>query len=441
MRREKITIMVIFQGQDGENLFNTKIQRIKNVNNKGCRIDVEFTNPVNYFVNSKYTIYEKVKEAIIKSDAAIAIVKEDPRDSISAGNLWLELGLYFAIKGRNLCWIAVDNRIKSIISDINGYEYFNFKDENDLINSIKKVVIQINEIKSNEEIKIYNNEKSKIQGSFKTKTKIGETEKLLWLDDKSYNCPKLAILCERRLHHLSFGSELIGINFELELLLAFRLLLVRLRDISIQIKNNFHRDSMLKNKSNQKTKGMGEIYPEIREVYSEFCKKTDRLFTDGEYKRLDVIVNEKFNKNSTDLPEKIKHRINYMNRRYKMVDTIYNYNEKIEWIFDTLEMIRERQDLMNGNTEIIDRIPDEVRLGKFLKIIKHPKLCDDWNEVIVHFKEWYKTFSDSCSIIYDAERIKSFHEKLFEAKEKFPHNTGIDYIKLWEEEKFIYSME
>jgi len=410
-KKNEINIMTIFQGVTGKEYFDmlSKIVRVK-IQKTSKRFDLlyyinsedgekemiirnyqnlinkknirtisfypNFHNPINIHNSANEQsndgfIYGNVINAIKNSPVAIAFITKEDRNAIEAGNLWLEIGLFLGIKNSH-CYLYIDEEIRSenseiqknnmqfnIISDLKNYSYLPFN-KNKIEELYKNIVWKVSDIFlefSNNKISQF--KKDKIVFSFRNKT---------WDIDKSYDCPVRNSFCERRLTHLSFSSELISINIEMELILVYKSLFSQLRkiaaelkyyvpeDIEVYLKTKVTKDSLENSAYNDKEKirlieimtnndkienGFSTTLDEVNLAYTDFLEKSEILFSIGEYKLLGYNNKDKsYSSHSSDNSneDKLKHRALYFDERIKYIKLKEELNSTVDDLFRILEL-------------------------------------------------------------------------------------------------------
>lgn len=130
-----INVIVLFQGGLGESLAKSVCDGLRKANHPYSTYNI---NPFRLSdgENSADIVHEKLIKTIKIYDNAIAIISFDPRPASSAGNIWMEIGLWCGVKSRsNLLICMQEHTDVKMISNMEGIVQNSFKyDPNETTN-------------------------------------------------------------------------------------------------------------------------------------------------------------------------------------------------------------------------------------------------------------------------------------------------------------------
>ncbi len=210
----ELKIWIIYQGKKSKEIYDDLTMYFNQLSGRKIALIGKLSEMDD---SAKNTIESNLQEQIMSCDYAFAIIDEDPRDTIIAGNLWFEVGRFIGYRGWDRLTFFKQQDITQWISDIDNTRIR--KDFSDYTSLIDKIRTKINDIRENITISKTSvlNQKEKIQITYNHK----EDTQSVWLLPESYQCNNCENECITKLNHLSFSSELFNIDIENEIYFQF----------------------------------------------------------------------------------------------------------------------------------------------------------------------------------------------------------------------------
>ena len=349
----KIKVFPIYQGRDSKNGYLEMLQSFKifSDNNIASFIILSETDKSSEFIEYK------LKTAIDNCDFAIAIIDNDDRNTLEAGNLWYEIGMFRALRSRTDLFVfkkegikilASDYEITSITSDFTSY--------GDLEKQIYRILLdRIKEFEKKQKTTEKIDKKDKIQITYKTE----HNSKPIWKNSKSYNCFHHGDFCDAKLDLLAYSSELIAVDFEKEVNSELYNLCLCIPDQIKVLKNHFQ----IEKREDYETIWV-EKAQNIIDTCKRFISKIRKLISadlshSGDEKIInflrDFVINRK-----TNLKESLINNLEAFAQKFfkNIIDCENDEFVLIECLGDNPECMKRLNDILFGSRRMIRYLGD-----------------------------------------------------------------------------------